>query len=108
VAEALVWILNKPVKIHKTGEIDSPDRYHIVGEVCWSNLELAIIIADIMDKPLKYRLVDFHKDNKAHDIHYGLEDNKLRPGGWKQSKSTLDCLEDVVKWQKENSEWIQS
>lgn len=79
VARTLIDILkNKPPYLHKVGELDEPDRYHIVSSTCLSNLELAEKIASLMDKKLKYKLQDFHKDNPAHDIHYGLENNKLK------------------------------
>lgn len=107
VAEALLWILDKGAYQHKIGEIDKPLRYHIVGDNCWSNLELVEKIAKIMNKKAKYKLEDFHKDNPAHDIHYGLEDNNLRPNGWKPSKSTEQCLSEVIDWQSKNREWLE-
>lgn len=107
VADQLLWILkNKPPYLHKIGEIDLPDRYHLVGEKCLNNLELAQLIADLMDKKLDYELVDFHKDNPAHDIHYGLEDNKIRPGGWKQPLSLEESLKNTIEWQQRNKEWL--
>jgi len=106
VTDALLFILKKGVRHHKLGELDEPHRYHIVGEVCLSNLELAKKIAHLMDKKLQYKLVDFHKDNPAHDIHYGLEDNKLRKAGWKQPENFEESMKKTIKWQQENKEWI--
>lgn len=107
VADQLLWILkNKPPHLHKVGEIDEPDRYHLVGEKALDNLELAQLIADLMDKDLDYELVDFHRDNPAHDIHYGLEDNKIRPGGWKQPLSLEESLKNTIDWQQRNKEWL--
>ena len=60
-----------------------------------------------MGKKLKYELVDFHKDNPAHDIHYGLQDNKLRASGWKQPKTFEESMGETIKWQQENQEWIE-
>ena len=106
VADALLHIIKLGVYKHKIGKIDEPHRYHIVGEVCLSNLELAQKIAKIMGKELRYVLVDFHKDNFAHDIHYGLQDNKLRSSGWKQPKTFEESMAETIKWQQENKEWI--
>lgn len=106
VADALLFITAKGAYLHQPGEMDEPHRYHIVGEKPLSNLELAQTISGLMGKPLKYEYLDFHSYNPAHDIHYGLEDNKLRPGGWKQPKSLEDSLSDVIKWQQEHPEWI--
>lgn len=108
VADQLLYILNNfPPYEHKTGEIDRPDRYHLVGEKPLDNLELAKLIAKLMGKELKYEMVDFHRDNPAHDIHYGLEDNKIRPSGWKQPVSLEDSLANTIKWQTEHPEWLE-
>lgn len=107
-ADALLFILSQlPPREHKIGEIDEPDRYHIVGEVNLNNLELAQTIAKLMGKPLKYKLVDFHKNNPAHDIHYGLEDNKLAMQGWKAPVSFEESLKNTILWQQRNKEWIE-
>lgn len=107
VADQLLYILKKfPPTLHKVGELDDPDRYHLVGEKPLDNLELAQLIAKLMGKPLKYELVDFHKDNPAHDIDYGLQDNKLRPSGWEQPLSLEESLKNTIEWQQRNPEWL--
>ena len=81
-ADAVLFILKTmPPHPHVVGALDDPDRYHIMGE-CLSNLELAEIIAELMGVELTPNFIDFHSKNPAHDIHYGLEDNKLRAAGW--------------------------
>lgn len=108
VGDAMLHILSLgPPTEHKTGEIDRPDRYHIVGEVCLDNLELAKSIAKMMGKKLKYKMVDFHKDNPAHDIHYGLQDNKVRASGWEQPLSYAESMKNTIDWQTRNPEWLQ-
>lgn len=107
VADALLHILNRGATKHELGQIDDPERYHIVGDTCYSNLELAVKIAYEMNKPLKYELQDFHKDNPAHDIHYGLQDNNLKATGWKQPVSTEESLANTIKWQDLHKEWIE-
>jgi dTDP-glucose 4,6-dehydratase len=106
-ADALLHIIKQGVHHHKIGEMDEPLRYHIVGDECLSNLEMAQTVAELMGKELKYEVVDFHKENPAHDIHYGLEDNNLRKTGWKQPMSFKDSMRSTIQWQKENPEWIQ-
>lgn len=108
VADALLHILKKlPPHKHKIGELDDPDRYHIVGEKCLDNLSLATAIAGLMEKNLKVKFVDFHKDNPAHDIHYGLEDNNLRSSGWEQPLTFEESMNNTIEWQSENKEWIE-
>ena len=107
-SDALLYILRElPVHQHEIGKIDDPDRYNIVGDVCLSNLEIAQKIADIMGKPLTYKMQDFHADNPAHDIHYGLSGDKLSKLGWKPPVSFDESMARTVKWQQENPEWIQ-
>lgn len=107
-ADALLFILgNMPPHVHEQGEIDDPDRYHIVGDECLSNLELAQKIATLMGKKLIYEMVDFHKDNPAHDIHYGLEDNKLRATGWKQPLTFDESMKNTIDWQMAHPEWMR-
>lgn len=106
VADALLFIAKAGVKLHEAGEMDEPHRYHIVGERALTNLELAQMIADLMGKELKFEYLDFHSANPAHDIHYGLEDNKLRIAGWQQPVFLEDSLKEVIEWQTENKEWI--
>lgn len=107
VADALLFILRNPVTQHQVGKNDWPDRYNIVGDVCLSNLELAQKIADLMGKELKYELYDFHKDNPAHDIHYGLDGGKLQDMGWKQPVSFEDSMQETIRWQQEHPEWTE-
>jgi dTDP-glucose 4,6-dehydratase len=106
-ADALLFILkNLPPHAHKEGELDEPDRYHIVGDECLNNLELAQLIAELMGKKLKYKLVDFHKDNPAHDIHYGLQDNKLKAAGWRAPLSLKESMRNTIAWQQEHKDWV--
>ena len=106
-AEALLFIMNIGAYRHQLGQVDEPHRYNIVGEKAISNLELAQTIAKLMGKELKYTLQDFHADNPAHDIHYGLDGTKLAELGFKPSKDLETCLAEVIEWQKNNPEWIQ-
>lgn len=107
VADAVLFILKNGAYKHKQGVVDEPLRYHIVGEKSYSNLELAKLIAKLMNKPLKYKLVDFHRDNFAHDIHYGLQDNKLKESGWVRPKTVEQSLKEVIEWQTQHDEWIK-
>jgi len=106
-AEALLFIIGLGAYHHKIGVVDELNRYNIVGERAVSNLSLAQTIANLMGKPLKYELVDFHRDQPAHDIHYGLDGTKLASLGFKPSKNLETCLAEVIEWQKNNPEWIK-
>ncbi len=107
VSDAILHILTLGAYRHKLGLLDDPRRYHIVGDECLSNLDMAQIIASLTGKELKYEVVDFHKDNPAHDIHYGLEDNYLRASGWRQPLDFKTSMKNVIEWQNRNPEWIK-
>lgn len=98
VARTLIEILKKGATEHKVGELDEPDRYHLVGNTCLSNLELAKIISGIMDKDFIYIMVDFHKDNPAHDIHYGLQNNKIEI-----NDNFTEDMTKTIEWQTLNN-----
>ncbi|OGO93130.1 MAG: hypothetical protein A3F10_05585 [Coxiella sp. RIFCSPHIGHO2_12_FULL_42_15] len=106
-ANALLFILkNLPPHLHVPGQIDKPDRYHIAGEKQLDNLELAQTIAKLMDKNLKYKIINFHSARPGHDPHYGLNDDKLKSLGWKAPVSFEESLKNTIRWQSENPEWI--
>jgi len=107
-ADALLFIIkNLPPHLHESGALDKPDRYNIVGDKQLDNLELAQMIADYMNKKLKYEFVDFHSTRPGHDVHYGLDGTKLKNLGWKSPMSFEDSLKNIIEWQTENPDWIQ-
>lgn len=107
-ADAVIYILkNLKPHPHTPSAIDKPDRYHIAGDQQVDNLELAQLIARLMRKELKYKIIDFHKTRAGHDKHYGLNDSKLKKLGWKSPVSFEESLSNCIKWQQENSEWIK-
>lgn len=106
-ADAVLFILkNTTPTLHKAGEIDMPDRYNIVGDAQMDNLELAKTVARLMDKELKYELVDFHSMQPGHDLHYGLNGDKLKMLGWNPPVDFETSMAKTIKWQQDNSQWI--
>lgn len=107
-ANALIFILkNLPPHMHVPGEVDKPDRYHIAGDKQVDNLELAQMIADLMEKELKYKIIDFHSTRPGHDPHYGLNAEKIKSLGWESSVSFEESLSNTIKWQTAHPEWIK-
>lgn len=106
-ANALIFLIkNTKPYLHVPGKVDRPDRYHIAGDRQVDNLELAQLIAKLMGKELKYKLVNFHATRPGHDPHYGLNDEKIKSLGWKSPVSFEKSLANCIKWQTEHSEWI--
>ena len=106
-ADAILFMLKniKPV-IHKAGEMDRPLRFNIVGDKQVDNLELVKIIGKLMGKEPNYELVNFHKDNPGHDLHYGLDGTLLEKAGWKAPLGFEESLKNTIDWQQEHPEWL--
>src|SRR3990167_982575 len=107
-SNALIFLLkNTKPHLHVPGQVDRPDRYHIAGDKQVDNLELAQLIAKLMGKELKYKMVNFHATRPGHDPHYGLNADKIKELGWKSPVSFEKSLANCIKWQTENDEWIR-
>ena len=102
-ADALLHLLDEPTRY----PAPCPDRYNVVGEVEVDNLTLAQTIADILGKPLRYELVDFHAARPGHDRRYALDGAKLRAMGWTPPLSFHDSLERTIRWTLDHAEWLR-
>lgn len=98
IADAVLFIMNKGIIGH---------LYHVTGECEVSNLNMALKIADILGKELKYELVDFHSTRPGHDLRYSLDGSKLNKLGWKPPVTFEQSLKSTVLWTVENSKWLQ-
>lgn len=106
-ADAILFILkNVKPRLHGFGHIDKPDRFNIVGDKQVDNLELAQLISRLMGKELKYKMVNFHEYNPGHDLHYGLNGERLAKLGWKPPVTFEDSLKSTIEWQQRHPEWI--
>jgi len=108
-ADALLFILNRvPIIKYEDswGIIIKPERFNIVGEVEVNNLQLAQKVAAILGKPLRYKLVDFHKARPGHDRRYALDGSKLAEKGWRAPVAFKDALRKTVEWTLKNRVWL--
>lgn len=108
-ADALLFILKKIVPAHYLDSMETvykPTRFNIVGEKELNNLELAQMIANILGKKLRYKLVDFHAARPGHDRRYALDGSKIKAMGWKAPIPLRESLERTVKWTLEHREWL--
>lgn len=96
-ADALLFLLRLEWKREKV---------NIVGEREVDNLTLARTIADILGKPLKYEMVDFHSSRPGHDLRYALDGSKLAGMGWEMPVDFNKSLERTVEWTLKHPEWI--
>jgi len=83
-------------------------KWNIVGEREIDNLTLAQMIARIIGKPLRYRLVDFHSSRPGHDLRYALDGSQLAACGWTAPLSLDESLRKTVEWTVERQEdWLR-
>lgn len=84
-----------------------PLRLNIVGPDRVSNLELAVDVAELVGRPLKYELADAHATRPGHDLHYGLDDALMRKLGWKPPVPYAQSLAKTVRWTLAHPEWLR-
>jgi len=109
-ADALLFILNNtsPTLYKDTiNELIILDRYNIVGDIEINNLEMGQLIAKLLNKDLKYKLVDFHSARSGHDRRYALDGTKLKELGWISPLTFEDSLRRTVEWTLNNPEWLE-
>ena len=105
-ADAVIFILqNTEPHHHQPGETDRPDKYNIVGDKQVSNLELVQTISKVMGKDFKHEIVNYHDSNPGHDLHYGLDGEKLTRMGWKSPLSFEESIKQTIDWTNEHEEW---
>jgi dTDP-glucose 4,6-dehydratase len=103
-ADALCWLLRRPVTSYPSQ--DRPDRWHVVGEAEVNNLDMAKLIAKILDRPLKYELLDFHSARPGHDRRYALDGSGLLRAGYKQPMDFGESLRCTVRWTRDHPVWM--
>ena len=98
IAAGVLFLLEKG----KIGE-----SYNLTGEKEISNLYMAKYIAQIMNKELKYEMVDFHSSRPGHDLRYGLDGSKMFNMEWSLPVNFEDSLKKTVIWTLNNPDWLK-
>lgn len=83
------------------------DKYNIVGEKEFSNINMALFIGNILGKKVIYKMVDFHSSRPGHDIRYGLDGSKLINMGHSYPKTFEESLEKTIQWTIDNPHWLE-
>lgn len=102
-ADALLFLIKRPVTLYPQAQ--RPDRYNVVGDRQVDNLEMAQRVAKILDHPLLWRLDHNPRSRPGHDLHYGLNGDKLSALGWKPPVDFEQSLKKTVLWMAEHPEW---
>ena len=88
-------------------EQDRPLRFNVTSEDELDNREAATLVAELMGKELKYKLVDFHTDRPGHDRRYALDGTNLKETGWDMPFKLRESLKKYINWALENKQWLQ-
>lgn len=106
-ADAILFIMTTFVPTQYLEGIDTrPDRYNVVGDVEVDNLEMAQLVARLMDKPLSYEEVDHHTTRPGHDRRYALDGSKLKNLGWKAPFDFEPSMKKYIWWTLAHPEWL--
>lgn len=98
VSDAVLFLLNNQTR--------NGDKFNIRGYREVDNLELAELVSKIMNKPLKYKMLDFHSSRPGHDLRYALDGTKLQEMGWAPKATFESRLEKCVKWMVDKPKWL--
>lgn len=104
-ADALLWLLDRPVSRYGEPGVDRPDRWHVAGEER-TVLQMAEEVAAILDRPLRIRWDDYHSSRPGHDHRYALDGSKIAAAGWKAPLSLDAALERTVRWVVDHPRWL--
>lgn len=83
-----------------------PLKIHVGGEREISNLDLAQMIADIVDRPLLAELTEAPTNRPGHDIAYRISDALIQNLGWRRPMGLDQSLKKTVEWYLTNPKWI--
>ncbi len=83
-----------------------PQKIHVCGEREISNLDLAKLIAEIIGKPLRYRMSSWHAERPGHDLRYCMSDKLIRGMGWQRPMTIEQSLIKTVQWYLGHQSWL--
>lgn len=104
-ADAILYILNNVTPVPYSSDDNFPERFHIVGDTRVGNLEMAEMVARLIEKPLQYKFDSSVRP--GHDLHYGLDGRKLYDMGWRPPLTFADSLIRTVDNYMKHKEWLQ-
>lgn len=100
-ADALLFLLKS-----RNAKWNSGSQYNVTGDH-HSVLDIAMFISSwIGDQTVNFEYEDFHSFRPGHDMHYGLNGEKMRELGWNPPFSLEDSLKRTVEWYLNHREWL--
>jgi dTDP-glucose 4,6-dehydratase len=107
-ADALYFLIRnkKPTQYSDSLKVVKPDRFNVVGEVEYDNLQVAKKVAQYLQKELFYDLIDFHHARPGHDRRYALDGARMKAMGWAQPHNFDEALQKTIRWTLANRIWL--
>jgi len=103
-ASAILFLLNSNHPSRLSGA-NIPGRYNVCGDIELDNLQLAIKVATLMEKMLKYETVPSCSLRPGYDNRYLLDGTKLKTMGWKPPIKFDETLKRIIDHYKEKPYW---
>lgn len=106
-ADAIMFILNNISPVLPSNSV-KPERLNIVSPASFDNFKIAEKISHILNKPLKYELVDVTSIRPGQDYKYGLDGTKLSLLGYQYPVDFEQSLRATINWmiKPENRKFI--
>ena len=103
-AEAVAHVLKAEPARYSLG-FDRPSKYNIAGCHELDNLQFAKLVAEVMGKPLHFKLVPAKSARPGYDKRYLLDHKKLDQV-WSARRSLVETVQRVVDHANKNPWWI--
>ncbi len=87
-----------------SSECEVGEKYNIASGRITSNLELAQIVANSLDKELLYKLEYPAEERPGNDLSYNVSGEKLYSLGWKPSITLEDGIRATAQWYLSNAD----
>jgi dTDP-glucose 4,6-dehydratase len=85
----------------------SGQTFHIAG-MQKNNFEIAQRISEIMHVKLDAEFLDISAVCPSHDLHYSINDSKIRNLGWYPKIEFDEAFEHNVHWTLSNPKWMEA
>jgi len=92
------------LKVIENGK--SGETYNIGSGVYFTNNELALMLVNKFN--LGPKAVKYVKDRPGHDFKYAINYNKLSSLGWEPNYKFDNALDETIKWNLENKDWLSA
>jgi dTDP-glucose 4,6-dehydratase len=104
-ADAVLFLIHRGNVAMLDHETARPDRWNVVGDQELDNLELAQLVAKLLDRELAYEFQNFNIERPGHDRRYALDGSKLAAAGWVAPVTFEESLRELVQWALINPLW---